>query len=214
MDGKHVNITKPSKSGSQFFNYKGTFSMVLLALVNPEYKFILVDIGAYGSQSDRGVLRMSSMGKLLHKRALGLPDGKRLTGFEEVGPIPYFIAADEAFPLQVDIMHPFSGRERKRKEAVRNMAQEELDTAARKKTPRDLTDRQLIFNYRVLRGRHIVENVFSICVHHWRVLLHAMALHKPENVETVIMACVVLHNYLCKEIVSYESIMAKLDTAH
>ena len=47
LDQKHVSIRPPPKSGSLFSNYKGYFSLVLLALVDANYRFIFVDIGEY-----------------------------------------------------------------------------------------------------------------------------------------------------------------------
>lgn len=54
IDGKHVRIKCPGKSGSLFFNYKEYFSVVLLALVDADCKFIAVDVGSYGREGDAG----------------------------------------------------------------------------------------------------------------------------------------------------------------
>ena len=39
----------------RYYNYKKYFSIVLQAVVGPDYKFICIDIGAYGKQSDSGI---------------------------------------------------------------------------------------------------------------------------------------------------------------
>ena len=38
--------------GSIYYNYKKFFSVVLMALVDPDYKFVMVDIGGRGAASD------------------------------------------------------------------------------------------------------------------------------------------------------------------
>jgi hypothetical protein len=39
MDGKHILLQCPTNSGSQFFNYKGTFSIILFVVVDANYCF-------------------------------------------------------------------------------------------------------------------------------------------------------------------------------
>ncbi|XP_064460399.1 uncharacterized protein LOC135370547 [Ornithodoros turicata] len=63
VDGKHVRIVAPNKSGSTYFNYKGTYSIVLMAVVDSHYKFVLIDVGAEGRQSDCEVLKSSAIGR-------------------------------------------------------------------------------------------------------------------------------------------------------
>ena len=73
LDGKHIVIKKPKKSGSEYFNYKGYFSLVLLALVDADYKFLWVNVGASRSSSDAQIFNRSKLKKRIVNGRLGLP---------------------------------------------------------------------------------------------------------------------------------------------
>lgn len=70
IDGKHITINAPAKSGSKFLNYKKSFSIVLMAICDHNYSFIMCDIGAAGRQSDGGVFRHSEFGKKFYSNSL------------------------------------------------------------------------------------------------------------------------------------------------
>lgn len=66
IDGKHINIFAPDDS-SDYYNFKGAHSVILLALVDHDYCFSYVDIETNGRASDGGVFHQSSLGKALEK---------------------------------------------------------------------------------------------------------------------------------------------------
>ncbi|XP_045457226.1 uncharacterized protein LOC123667320 [Melitaea cinxia] len=57
IDGKHIRIIKPEESGSMFFNYKHYLSIVLMAVVDTNYNFVFIDVGAYGKECDSAVFK-------------------------------------------------------------------------------------------------------------------------------------------------------------
>ena len=52
LDGKRIIIRCPSNPRSLYFKFKGFYFIVLLALVDANYKFLYVDVVANGSSSD------------------------------------------------------------------------------------------------------------------------------------------------------------------
>ena len=65
IDGKHIWLKCPSNSGSIYYNYRHYYSIVLQGLADARYRYIAIDVGAYGKQSDSGVFRHSSLYQLL-----------------------------------------------------------------------------------------------------------------------------------------------------
>ncbi|GBP70038.1 Protein ANTAGONIST OF LIKE HETEROCHROMATIN PROTEIN 1 [Eumeta japonica] len=73
IDGKHINIIAPDDT-SNYFNYKGSHSIVLLALVDDDYCFSYIDIGCNGRASDGGVFERSGLKQGLENNSLDIPE--------------------------------------------------------------------------------------------------------------------------------------------
>lgn len=108
IDGKHVNIVCPPNSGSMYYNYKKRFSIVLLAACDSKYTFTLIDVGAYGSQSDGGIFKNSVFGQRLLNSTLQIPQSNVFPN--STINFPYFFVGDAAFPLKSFLMRPFLGK--------------------------------------------------------------------------------------------------------
>jgi hypothetical protein len=167
LDGKHVIIRRPVCSGSTFFNYKHSFSIILLALVDAHYRFLFINVGAQGRCADAGVFKDCELNKALLDNTVHVPDACNLPGTDQV--FPYVVVADDAFPLREGIMKPFPHR--------------------------NLEGKQRIFNYRLSRARRCVENAFGIMASKFRVYLNHMCI-APDKVDKVVLATCVLHNMM------------------
>ena len=62
IDGKHIRIQCPKKTGTLYHNYKGFFHLVLLVICDAWYCFTLFDVAQHGSNNDCSVLNNSEMG--------------------------------------------------------------------------------------------------------------------------------------------------------
>ncbi|KAL7401056.1 hypothetical protein ABVT39_022147 [Epinephelus coioides] len=169
LDGKHVALKAPANTGSQYFNYKGTFSVVLLAVVDAQYCFRVIDVGGYGRTSDGGILANSAFGQSLRSGTLQLPADLPLPGADHRGQQPHVFVGDEAFPLRKNLMRPFPGRM--------------------------LPKERRIFNYRLSRARLVVECAFGILSSQWRMYRRPIEVH-PDVAEKCVKATCVLHNFL------------------
>lgn len=104
MDGKHIRIICPSHSGTMFYNYKKYFSIVLQGLVDANYKFINIDVGGYGKQSDGGTFRSSALFLHLSDGRLHIPNASPLPNSEIT--VPYVVIGD-AYPLLPNLLKSY-----------------------------------------------------------------------------------------------------------
>ena len=58
-----------------------------------------------------------------------------------------------------------------------------------------------IYNYRHSRARRVSENLFGIMANRWRVF-HTILMLPPETIEILVMAALILHNYLRRDSLS------------
>lgn len=188
LDGKHIRITCPANAGSLYYNHKVLIlhgisfflfqsviplflqqryhSMILMASCDADYRFTTFNIGAPGSDGDVNAFARSTFGSdiLADSDNLNLPQSSLLDGRET----PYFLVADDAFPLSCRIMKPYGN---------------------------NLSNEKKIFNYRLSRARRTIENVFGILGKRWGCLQTEFSC-KPDKVKVIVSACCALHNFL------------------
>ncbi len=61
--GKHFAISKPRTNDLHYYNYKGFFSLAVLASCDAMYQFTTVSIGSGGSKSDGEIFGQSALGQ-------------------------------------------------------------------------------------------------------------------------------------------------------
>ena len=95
MDGKRVNVRCPPNSGSEFFNYKKTFSSILFAVMDAHNNFLYIDIGTNGRVNNAHVFSKSAIAAALERDALRVPTRGVFLGDDVLGlwkgPHPRFL---------------------------------------------------------------------------------------------------------------------------
>lgn len=164
VDGKHIRCINPRMAGSNFFNYKKFFSIVLMAIVDSDLNFIAIDVGAFGKEGDSTVFRDSPLGKKLYSGSLNLPPPRNLPNTPN--PQPFVMVADEAFKISSNLLRPYPARK--------------LDATKR------------VFNYRLSRCRRSVECAFGVLANKTRLFSYnqnlLMKLCKPVVLSTILCA--------------------------
>ena len=123
--------------------------------------------GGAGSASDAQIFKHTDLRHKIEDGSICFPDSESLgTGAPKVN---FFILGDDTFPLKIWLMRPYSSH------------------------GMDLKER--FFNYRISRGRRMVENAFGIPMSHFRIFQSPLQ-QEPPMVNRVVMACLILHNLL------------------
>ncbi|KAL3190187.1 hypothetical protein MRX96_020496 [Rhipicephalus microplus] len=81
----------------------------MLAVSDACYRFIYVEIGHHGSNSEGGVFSESQLPDIILSKNEGFsPD----TPLGNIGSIPFYLVEDEAFPLKAYLMrlYPWKGK--------------------------------------------------------------------------------------------------------
>lgn len=137
-----------------------------MAVVDANYKFLYVNVGANGRAHDAAVFKDSSLGKGIEQNLFNFPKDKKLPNSNVEA--PYVFVADEAFKLTTRVLKPSSQRN---------------------------FDNNKVFNYRLSRARRVVENAFGILANRFQIFQKEIN-QTPEKVEAMVLAACALHNFL------------------
>lgn len=98
-----------------------------MAVVDSQYKYVMIDVGAEGRKSDGGIFKDSQFGRALANGTLDIPSLGLLPGTSATA-APFAFVGDEAFQLRKDFLRPFPSKQ--------------------------LRDERRVFNYRLSRARY------------------------------------------------------------
>ena len=153
VDGCHIPIKCPAggpESCKEYHNFKNFYSVVLMAMVDANYRFVWASCGFPGNSHDAIIFQSTDLWMNIKENNLIPQIGKDVGGVI----VPPLILSDSAFPFQPWLMKPYTN-------AV-------------------LTPKQRNFNYRLSRARMVVEGCYGQLKGRWRVLQRKCESHKDQ----------------------------------
>ena len=164
VDGTHIPIISPQDCPADYFNRKGSHSIILQGTVDHAGQFIDIYVGWPGQVHDARVFSNSSLYRRGQNQTL-FPDLKKPIAGKD---IPLLLLGDPAYPLLPWLMKAFPNNGR-------------------------LSQEQKTFNYRLSKARVVVEHSYGRLKGRWRCLLKRLDVDVRDASELVATCCV-LHN--------------------
>ena len=106
IDGSHLPMKCPPgcpKAMKQYYNFKNFYSIILLALVDPKYRFIWASVGAPGNTHDSTLFQSNSLREKITAGSI-LPQSVLEIEGQAIQPL---ILGDGAFPMRTRLIKPF-----------------------------------------------------------------------------------------------------------
>ncbi|XP_067633791.1 uncharacterized protein [Eurosta solidaginis] len=169
IDGCHIEVRPNASDTTDYFNYKGWYSIVLLALVDYRYRFIYINIGAPGRCNDSQIYNSSLLKKVLIEDEVLAANKKNISGVQ----MPICILGDSAFKFSTTLMKPYA-----------------FST--------DLSEEKKLYNYMLSKCRRVAENAFGHVKARFRRIGKGID-NEIGNAPSIVQAACVLHNFLNEE---------------
>ena len=144
IDGCHIPMKcRPGglQSSKEYHNFKIFYSIVLMAMVDSQYRFVWASCGFPGNSHDAIIFKSTDLWARIEEGRCITNIGQSVDGVT----VPSLIVGDSAFPLCTWLMKPY--------------------------TNPVLTPQQRNFNYRLSRARMVTEGAYGQLIWRWRVLL-------------------------------------------
>ena len=175
IDGTLVHMRKPTRAESggdndAFWCYKGHIASLLLAICDAQGRFIYINAGAPGTCGDAGLWFRTQLRSQIQEGCLEA--GKfELRARGQTRILSPYLVGDSAFALTPTMMKCYDG----------NVPE---------------TSRKGKFNRRLKTARRGIEQAFGRLKGRWQFAAKNLHYSSPSGVQTAIIACCVLHNFL------------------